>query len=103
METLTSLAEWSHLSPLLEFRNRVIEICRDPQSREMRPDGVPGRLKLSLRKQLLSELLRLEDRLGMRLLTAEEIATIKVLWQDPRYNSYLASDSGTTIDEQNIL
>jgi len=89
MESLTSLPKWSHLFPLLEFRNKAIQISQGPASREIRPDGKPGRLKISVRKKLLKELLKLQDALGMQLITVEEIATIKALWNNPRYGSYL--------------
>lgn len=81
MEKITSLPEWSHLRPLLEFRNRVWEMTRNPSSRVLRPDGNPGRLKVSVRRKLLKELLRIQEKVGIRLISKEEILFIRNLWK----------------------
>jgi DNA sulfur modification protein DndC len=85
MEKIISLPQWSHLKPLMEFRQRVMEIAYSPDSRVRRKDGRLGRLKLEVRKQLLSELLKLQGIVGMQLITDEEVKTIKKFWKNKRY------------------
>lgn len=85
MEKITSLPQWSHLRPLLEFRQFVRDISISPHSRVRRSDGRPGRLTLSMRQYLLNELLEMQAKLNMRLISPEEIATIEELWQSERY------------------
>lgn len=88
MEKITSLPQWSHLRPLLEFRQRVLQICSTPTSRYYRPDGQPGRLTLKIRRQLLSELLQLQGASGMSLIEEQEVDYIKHLWANPKYGQY---------------
>lgn len=66
------------LKYLVEFRDRLLR-CREPQYREFR-NGRYGRLKLSVRRDLLEELLELEERTGMRLISDEEVERIRGLW-----------------------
>jgi DNA sulfur modification protein DndC len=87
MEKITSMPQWAHLRPLLEFRQRVKAISGAPDSRVLRPDGTLGRLKLSVRQRLLDELLQLQSELGIELISAEEITTIKELWQKEEGNA----------------
>ncbi len=88
MERITARPEWTHLRPLLEFRARVLRLTSLHESRYRRPDGKPGRLSLKTRKQLLSELLRLQENLGICLIHEEEVEFIRTLWADPRYGEY---------------
>jgi len=88
MENLTSNPEYSYLKPLLEFRNWIIQITSVHTSREKRPDGTPGRLKLSIRKRILRKLLELQSEMGISLITEEEINLIKMLWENPKYRGY---------------
>jgi len=81
MQKITALPQWTHLKPLLEFRQHVKEITKYRESRVIRPDGRPGKLKLKIRQQLLSELLELQKKLGMALISPEEVKAIKHLWQ----------------------
>lgn len=85
MEKITSLTQWSHLRPLLEFRQLVKEMSNSPHSRVSKPDGKPGRLKLSVRKYLLNELLEIQTKLDLPLVSPEEIAAIEELWQSQAY------------------
>ncbi|MEM3433433.1 MAG: phosphoadenosine phosphosulfate reductase family protein [Candidatus Methanomethyliaceae archaeon] len=85
MERIMASQQWSHLRPLYEFRQRVKEITSHPHSRVKRTDGKPGRLRLSTRQQLLEELLALQTRTRTPLITTEEIAAIRQLWQQERY------------------
>ncbi len=88
MEKLTSLPEWAHLRPLLEFRNRVKELTGLMESRVLRPDGKPGRLSLATRKKLLDELLSLQLSMKMNLISEEEVALIHELWEDSGFRGY---------------
>jgi DNA sulfur modification protein DndC len=87
MEKITLMPQWAHLRPLLEFRQHVKAISNSPNSRILRPDGKPGRLKLSVRQHLLDELLQLQNQLGMNIISYEEIVTIKELWQKEESNA----------------
>jgi len=88
MQKITALPQWAHLRPLLEFRERVLRLVNSEGSRYVRPDGKRGRLSLELRKQLLEELLQLQNRIGILLIDQEEIEFIQQLWSDPRYGTY---------------
>jgi len=86
MEKITALPEWSHLKPLLNFRQRVKDLTSQPNSRVTRPNGKPGRLTLAVRQQLLRELLDLQATLKMNLISPEEIGAIKNLWRTKKYS-----------------
>ena len=88
MEKITSHPEWTHLRPLLEFRRHVLQQTSSHDSRYLRPDGKPGRLSLETRKQILSDLLQLQENLGITLINEEEVEYIKMLWTNPRYLKY---------------
>ncbi|MGQ9648212.1 MAG: hypothetical protein ACUVWO_16925 [Thermodesulfobacteriota bacterium] len=85
MEKISSLPPWAHLRPLLDFRQRVKELTAYIESRVLRPDGKPGRLALAARKQLLAELLDLQARIGMPLISNEEMEAIQMLWSNRKY------------------
>jgi len=80
LQKISSLPLWSHLRPLLLFRERVREISYNPGSREIRKDGKLGRLKVNIRRELLKELLELQKRVGLDLITEVEIKIIKKFW-----------------------
>ncbi len=82
MAKTISLPEWSHLTPLAEFRNRVWQATRDIQSRELRKDGSPGRLTLSMRQTLLKQLLEAQESVGMDLVASSDIQLIKTMWKE---------------------
>lgn len=84
MEKLISLRKWVHLRPLLEFRNHVKELTSSKESRILRPDGNPGKLTIMVRKRLLKELLSLQERLGMTIVSSEEVRIIKQYWKERR-------------------
>lgn len=88
MARITALPQWSHLRPLLGFRQRVKDLTGLSESRVLRPDGTLGRLSLKTRKRLLSELLSLQAEMNMTLISPEEVTLIQKLWQDPRYRRY---------------
>jgi DNA sulfur modification protein DndC len=81
MEKITALLQWSHLRPLLDFRQRVKELTSRPESRLIRPDGKPGRLTLAVRRQLLDELLKLQTTVGIEIVSPDEIAIIQKYWE----------------------
>jgi len=81
MEKITALPQWSHLRPLLDFRQRVKELTSRPESRLIRPDGKPGRLTLAVRRQLLDELLKLQTTVGIEIVSSDEIAIIQKYWE----------------------
>lgn len=85
MEKIISLSQWSHLRPMYEFRHRVQALTNPSHSRVMRKDGKPGRLRLSIRQQLLRELLELQGKMGMSLISPDEIGTIEKFWQSEMY------------------
>ncbi len=88
MQMITSRPEWAHLRPLLEFRERVLRLTSSPESRYPRADGMPGRLSLETRKRLLTELLQLQEVLGISLIEEEEIELIQALWSNQKYGEY---------------
>lgn len=94
MEKLVSLPQWAHYKPLLEFRQRVKDLTSRRESRVLRPNGTPGQLTLEVRQQLLDELLELQAKLGMTIVSPEEIKAIKRKWEV--YNGYRTSAYYTT-------
>ncbi len=85
MEKITSLPQWLHLKPLFEFRKHVKEIASQLDSRVLRSNGKPGRLTLEVRKILLDELLELQKQMSMTLISQDEEAAIRRLWQEEKY------------------
>jgi hypothetical protein len=82
MEKLTSLPQWAHLKPLLDFRHRVKELTGRSESRVLRPDGKPGRLSLATRQQLLNELCELQTKLRMTIVSSDQILAIQEYWKE---------------------
>jgi DNA sulfur modification protein DndC len=70
------------LEALAAFRERLLALSRDPGSRLPRPDGRPGRLRREAREALLAALRELEERTGLSLLSAEEEARIRRIWEE---------------------
>ena len=85
MEKIVKLPQWSHLHPLMQFRQKVKQLTSSPDSRERYSDGRLGRLKLEVRKQLLKELLELQAKLKIELISQKEITAIEKLWQTKPY------------------
>ncbi len=68
---------------LLEFRNWLVELRGNPEYREpLRRNGQqgPGPLKIEVRKEVLSQLLSIQERLGEELISQREVAVIKQAW-----------------------
>jgi len=88
MAKIVGRHEWAHLRPLMDFRDRILSITQSARSRYLRPDGKPGRLSLETRRQLLDELLRLQDTVGICLIEEDEVQYIRTLWANPQYGPY---------------
>lgn len=81
MEKITALPEWEHLKPLLEFRCRVQTIASSAENRSLRRDGRPGKILLPIRKALLVELLELQAKVGIQLISPEHVLAIRQQWE----------------------
>lgn len=82
MEKTVAQPEWSHLTPLAEFRKHVWEVTRPTETRLLRDNGQPGRLRHEIRKALLERLLTVQREVGFDLISAEEIQSIKEIWRE---------------------
>lgn len=83
----------SHLEPLIDFRDRLAAFRADPDMRMARrrsgnvshlADGslIPGPFTFEARRQILSELLVVQDQVGEPLISEEEIVEIKRIWAE---------------------
>jgi DNA sulfur modification protein DndC len=81
MERTIEQEEWAHLVPLAEFRKRIWEVTRPRESRIIRKDGNPGKLKLRIRKQLFNELLSIQGAISFSLIRKREIDKIYEIWE----------------------
>lgn len=81
MENLMKRPGMERLAELHAFRNRIVEECKDPVNRLRRPDGRLGPVQLEARRRLMRELLRLQRKLKMALVSPEEIQAIKQEWR----------------------
>lgn len=85
LQALADGEEGIRLEPLLEFRERLREVSdaesgfRDTRRRNGQPGAGP--LKLSVRKQLLQELLEIQTETGHQLISPQEITQIQQIWQ----------------------
>jgi DNA sulfur modification protein DndC len=86
MEKTIAQPEWSHLAPLAEFRKHVWEATRDAETRLLREDGRPGRLRHEMRKTLLERLLTVQKEVGFQLISTEEIQAIRNTWRKEGYH-----------------
>jgi len=86
MEKTIAQPEWNHLAPLAEFRKHVWEVTRPTETRLLRDDGQPGRLRHEIRKALLQRLLTVQREVGFDLISAEEIQSIKEIWREEGYH-----------------
>jgi DNA sulfur modification protein DndC len=86
-------AGFGQFTPLLEFRDWLVEIRNDPNRRlARRRDGrvtiakngvfIPGPFTIPTRKEILDKLLALEESTGMKLISQGEIDRIRELWVD---------------------
>jgi len=89
MERITSTDDGLKWFPLLDFRNWLAEIGRDPNRRQRRTNGVLGRLTLETRMEIYERLKRIEKEIGMQILDFEREDLIFKFWEDPKYQRYL--------------
>jgi len=73
---------------LIEFRETLLEF-RDPEngwrdSRRMNGSEAPGPLHIKGRRELLKRLLKLQEEIGLPLITPEELLLIQQLWKAAR-------------------
>ena len=80
-------------TPLVEFREFIVKLRNDPDTRMDRKRNntivytssgriVKGPFKLEIRKLLLEKLLQLEREYGAKLISDEEISEIKRIWEE---------------------
>jgi DNA sulfur modification protein DndC len=81
MQRIVQTEAGARLAPLAVLRDRIWEATRGDRSRVKRPDGTPGRLRLTVRKELLREVLKAQRQTGLRLISAAEIRLIRHLWK----------------------
>lgn len=86
-------AGFSEFTPLLDFRDWLVEIRNQPERRlARRRDGrititqsglhVPGPFTLATRAEILSRLLAMQSTVGHELISVDEIEAIRKLWAD---------------------
>ena len=73
---------------LIEFRETLLEF-RNPEkgwrdSRRMNGNEGPGPLLIKGRRELLKQLLKLQEEIGLKLITPEELLLIQQLWKAAR-------------------
>jgi len=71
--------------PLLELRNWLVAFTRALDNRVRRPNGIPGRLTMAARSEILRRVQATEQATGMSILSEEEIARIHALWASGKY------------------
>lgn len=88
LSAITQNPKWKQLSALTDFRQRILDVSLDPQSRVPRPNGVPGKFKLATRKMLLKELKELQKRTAMILIDPSEEKRIRNYWKTDMGDTY---------------
>jgi len=73
---------------LLEFREWIVEESKKAENRYFRKDGKKGRLKLELRRKILSKLINLQRELNIELIRQSEIEEINALLKSSKYGDY---------------
>ena len=73
---------------LLKLREWIVEESKKPENRYFRKDGRKGRLRLELRKELLSKLVSLQKEINIVLITKPEIRRIEQLFDSAMYLDY---------------
>ncbi len=83
IESLIS-AGHEHLLPLAEFRNRLMDVSENPECRsKIRRNGQPGLgpITLEARQMLLDELLGIQEKTSMKLISKMEVNLIRDQWE----------------------
>lgn len=94
MENITLEEKYTQLSPLLEFRNWLLEIRDMPAYRcSRRRNGVSGLgpFTLDAREEILGRLFAAQAASGWDLITEIEVAEITRLWDVDRQGSWVCS------------
>jgi len=73
---------------LLEFREWIVEESKKAENRYFRKDGRKGRLKLELRRKILSKLINLQRELNIELIRQSEFEEINALLKSSKYGDY---------------
>ncbi|SRR5712692_3090828 len=82
MEDIMTRPGMENLAELHAFRNEIIAQCRDPVNRLKRPNGKLGAaVRLEVRRELVRRLVSLQTRLGIALITPEEVGAIRREWR----------------------
>ena len=74
---------------LLEFREWIVEESKKPENRYFRKDGRRGRLNVGFRRRMLIELLRLQSKLCLTLISQSELTAIDTLLTSKKYENYI--------------
>ena len=82
IEALIERDQDATLRELHAFREFMWAESRVPKNRQVR-NGHLAALTPEFRRELLDQLLALQSRVGKRLITAEEVTTIRRLWRNP--------------------
>jgi DNA sulfur modification protein DndC len=94
-------AGFEHLEPLNDFRERLRQVSADPEMRrKVRRNGQPGLgpLTYEARRQLLEELLSLQDEVQAPLISAHEVRLIEDQWsRDVTTDTLREHDSGLSL------
>ena len=84
-------AGFKQFAPLVAFRNLIAEWRNDPEKRQARRRNgtitvtargtyIPGPFTPVARRALLDRLLALQDKVGLPLISSDEIARIREIW-----------------------
>lgn len=71
--------------PLVRFRDLLIETAGVAENRVTRPNGAKGRLSLAARRELLTTLLDVQERVGFSLISDAELDLIKKHWGNGQF------------------
>ena len=74
---------------LLEFREWIVEESRKRENRYFRKDGKKGRLKKDYRKEILARVQRLQESVGVSLISPEEVRKCIDLLASSKYEEYV--------------
>jgi len=88
MQQITSSENGQQWLPLLNFRNWLVEIGRDPNKRQKRKNGVLGRLTIEARMEIYKRVKEIESQVGMSIIDPSKENLIFQLWNNPKYQSY---------------
>jgi len=84
MKRLTGLPDLAYLTPLLEFRNWVLQVTNvslNPDCRLVK-DNCPRGLTLETRKRIFERLMEVQNQVRMDLISPEEKEAIIKKWAE---------------------